>query len=523
MPTPRISMRKIRDVLRLRWQSGLSLRQIATSVQLPHTTVADYLRRAETAGLRWPLDQSDARLEALLFPASPLPADRPKPDWQRIHQEMGRKGVTLQLLWQEYKAVHPEGYQYSRFCDHYRAWKKKLDLVMRQDHRFGEKLFVDYAGQTVEVIDPDTGEVRQAQIFVAVLGASNYTYAEASWTQGLKNWIGAHQRAFDFFGGVPEIVVPDNLKSGVTKAHRYEPEINLTYQDLAMHYGTAVIPARVGKPRDKAKVENGVLLVERWILAALRHQRFFSLDELGEAIGELLERLNRRPFKKLPGSRQSMFEQFEQPRLLPLPEKPYAFARWKKARVHIDYHIDIEGHYYSVPYSFARQQVDVRLSENTIEVFSKGVRIASHVRNMRKGRHTTIKAHMPASHRHVADWTPERIVKWAEKTGPATAGLVEKIIASRAHPQQGYRACLGILRLGESHGSERLEAAAKRALTIGALTYKSLASILKKGLESNPLPEDEEPATIAHDNIRGPSYYASSTDPTLFNKIHNHA
>lgn len=525
MPTPRISMRKIRDVLRLRWQASLSFRQIGTSLNLAHTTVAEYLRRAEVANLHWPLPEelSDVELEALLFPPSPQSSTSTcaKPDWQRVHQEMRGKGVTLQLLWQEYKAIHPDGYQYSRFCDHYRAWKKKLDLVMRQDHRFGEKLFVDYAGQTASVIDPETGEVRQAQIFVAVLGASNYAYVEASWSQDLKDWIGSHQRAFHFFEGVPEIVVPDNLKSGVSKAHRYEPEINPTYQDLALHYGTAVIPARVRKPRDKAKVEAGVLLVERWILAALRHHQFFSLDELNEAIGDLLDRLNKRAFKKLPGSRQSLFEQFEKSKLHALPGQPYEFAQWKKARVHVDYHIEIEGHYYSVPYSFAREQVDVRLAENTVEVFSKGARIASHARNMRKGHHTTIKQHMPASHRHVADWTPERIVNWAMKTGPATGELVEKIIASRAHPQQGYRSSLGIIRLGEVHGRDRLEAASKRAIAIGALTYKSLASILKKGLESHPLPGQEEPASpaIEHGNIRGASYYSQSNKSSFFNQL----
>lgn len=524
MPARRVSMRKIRDVLRLKWHSGLSHRQIAKTLKIGHSTVSEYVRRAEAASISWPIPEqlSDLQLEQRLFPPAAVAADqdRPQPDWTQIHQEMGRKGVTLQLLWQEYKMTHPDGYQYSRFCDHYRVWKRKLDLVMRQDHRFGEKLFVDYAGQTIPIVDSDTGEVRQAQIFVAVLGASNYTYAEASWSQDLQDWIGAHQRAFHFFGGVPEIVVPDNLKSGVSRAHRYEPDLNPTYQDLAMHYGTAVIPARARKPRDKAKVETGVLLVERWILAVLRHRTFFSLTEANEAIGELLERLNRRRFKKLPGSRHSLFEQFERPRLRPLSTQPYEFARWKKARVHIDYHIEVEGHYYSVPYSFARQQVDVRLAESTIEIFSKGQRIASHVRNMRKGRHTTIKAHMPASHRHYADWTPERITDWAAKTGPATAELVQKVIASRAHPQQGYRSCLGILRLGESHGKDRLEAASVRALAIGALTFKSLASILKNGLESRPLPQQSESTytTINHGNIRGASYYTHTTEPTLFNQ-----
>ncbi len=523
MPTPRISMRKIRDVLRLRWQSGLSYRQIASSLGIGHSTIAEYLRRAEVEGLNWPLPEelSDARLEAMLFggPPSAGKPERPQPNWPQVHQDMGRKGVTMQLLWQEYKAVYPEGYGYSRFCDRYRAWKKKLDLVMRQDHRFGEKMFVDYSGGKVPVTDPETGEIKHAEIFVAVLGASNYTYAEASWSQSLKDWIYSHQRALQFFGGVPEIIVPDNLKAAVTVADRYEPEINLTYQDMARHYGTAIIPARARKPRDKAKVEAAVLLAQRWILAALRNYQFFSLLELNEAIGGLLDKLNGRPFKKLDGCRKSHFEQFERPYLKPLPTDNYEFAHWKKARVHVDYHVDVDSHYYSVPHSFARQQVDVRLSENTVEIFAKGLRIASHMRNMRKGRHTTVKAHMPASHRHYADWTPERIVDWAAKTGPATAELTRRIMASRSHPQQGYRSCLGILRLGDSYGKDRLEAASRRALAINALTYKSLASILKHGLEAQPLPEPEEsPVTTGwHGNIRGAAYYAKPPQLSMFN------
>lgn len=503
-------MRKVRDVLRLRHHNGLSHREIARIVGLVHSTVRDYLQRAERAGLAWPLpeDLDETRLERLLFPLpAPSSERRPEPDWPTLHQEMRRKGMSLMLLWQEYKAVHPDGYQYSRFCDRYRDWRGRIDLVMRQEHRPGEKLFVDYAGQTVEVIDPATGEARPAQIFVAVLGASSYTYAEATYTQALPDWIASHGRAFQFFGGVPEIVVPDNLKAGVTQAHRYEPDLNPTYQDFAMHYGVAVVPARVRKPRDKAKVEAGVQLVERWILAALRHRRFFSLEELNEAIRALLDRLNGRPFQKLEGSRQSLFASLERPRLRPLPERPYVYAEWKKARVHVDYHVEIEGHYYSVPHAFARQEVDVRVSALTVECFHRGCRIASHRRSAHRGRHTTVKEHMPASHRHWADWTPERIIDWAAKTGPATAELAGKIIAARAHPQQGYRTCLGILRLGEAHGAERLEQAARRALAIGALSYKSMASILQHGLETKPLTPAEEPPPIRHDNIRGAAYY----------------
>ena len=396
-------MRKVKEILRLKFEAGHGQRQIARSCAIGKTTVAECLARFERSGLSWAqaAQLDEATLEHKLYPPPvAVPAqERAVPDWPYIHQELRRKGVTLTLLWYEYKAAHPEGYQYSWFCDQYRAWSAKLDVVMRQEHRAGEKLFVDYAGQTVEVVDRRTGEVRQAQIFVAVLGASNYTYAEATWTQQLPDWIGSHVRTFQFFGGVPELAVPDNLRSGVTKAHRYEPDLNPTYMDLASHYGVAVLPARVRKPRDKAKAEAGVLLVERWILAALRNRTFFSLQEVNREIARLLERLNARPFKKLPGSRQELFEQLDRPALRPLPEQPYEFAEWKKVRVNIDYHVEVDGHYYSVPYQLVRKSLEARYSERTVECFHKGQRVASHVRSHLKGRHTTVAEHMPASHR----------------------------------------------------------------------------------------------------------------------------
>ena len=328
-------MRKIREVLRLKFEVGLSARQIAVSVQVGRVTVGDYLNRFAASGLIWPCSLSDAELEQQLFP--PVPAvsseQRPLPDWAWVHAELRRPGVTLALLWQEYRLSQPQGFQYSWFCEHYRAWQGKLDVVMRQEHRVGEKLFVDYAGQTVPVIDRHSGEIRQAQVFVAVLGASSYTFAEATWSQQLPDWLGSHTRCFAFLGGVPEIVVPDNLRSAVSKAHRYEPDINPSYRDLAEHYGVAVVPARARKPRDKAKAEVGVQVVERWILAALRNRQFFSLDELNSAISVLLERLNRRPFRKLPGSRHSAFEALDRLALRPLPVQPYVYAEWKKARV----------------------------------------------------------------------------------------------------------------------------------------------------------------------------------------------
>ena len=505
-------MRKVKVVLRLKFEGGLSQRQIANSCALGKTTVAECLSRFELSGLSWPAaaQLDETTLERKLYPPAPtLPTgERTVPDWSYIHRELRRKGVTLTLLWHEYKATSPEGFQYSWFCDQYRAWAVKLDVVMRQVHRAGEKLFVDYAGQTVEIVERRTGEIRQAQIFVAVLGASNYTYAEATWTQQLSDWIGSHVRAFAFLGGTSEILVPDNLRSGVAKAHRYEPDLNPTYADLAHHYAVAVLPARARKPRDKAKAEAGVLRVERWILAALRNRTFFSLEELNREIARLLERLNTRPFKKLPGSRRELFEQLDRPALRPLPAQAYEFAEWKKVRVNIDYHVEIDGHYYSVPYPLVRKALEARYSERTVECFHKGQRVASHRRSHRKGYHTTVAEHMPTSHRHYAEWTPQRLIRWAAKSGPATAGVLQTLLERRAHPQQGFRSALGILRLGKGFGDDRLEAACRRALKLGVCSYKSIESILRQGLDRRALPEQQDlELSIAHDNLRGSDYY----------------
>jgi len=445
MPAQMLAMRQVREVLRLKWSGGLSDRKIAHSLGISRPTIAEYVRRAQDAGLSWPLPETlDAgALERLRFPPHPArPATKgPIPNWAEVHHELKRKGVTLLLLRQEYKATTPEGLQYSWFCQAYRAWASKLDLVMRQSHRAGEKLFVDYAGQGIPVVNSHSGEVHEVAIFVTVLGASNYTYAEATWTQSLPDWIGSHVRSFAALGGVPELVVPDNLKAAVTRAHRYEPEINRTYADLAPHYGFAVLPARAAKPRDKAKVEGGVQGVERWILARLRHHTFFSLAEVNAAISPLLSVLNTRPFKKLPGSRQHLLEALDRPVLRPLPAQPYVYAEWKQARVHIDYHVEVEGHYYSVPDALVKQQLDVRVSAQVVALFSKGKRVASHRRSPQQGRHSTVAAHLPLAHQHYAAWTPQRLIHWAATSGPATAQVVETIVASRPHPQQGFRSC----------------------------------------------------------------------------------
>lgn len=505
-------MRKIREVLRLKFECGLTNRKIAKSASIARSTVGDYVQRARDADISWPLpdDMYDARLEQVLFsPVLQVPKNqRPPLDFLYIHKELKRKGVTLMLLWQEYKSHTPQGYQYSQFCHLYRQWRHKLDPVMRQDHRAGEKLFVDYSGMTVPITDRDSGKTWEAQIFIACMGASNYTYAEASLTQSLPDWIDSHVRALAFLGGVPELIIPDNLKSGVNKACRYEPDLNPTYLDMANHYETAVIPARIRAPKDKAKAEVGVQIVERWILAKLRNRQFFSITELNRAIAALLVELNNKPFQKLAGTRKSAFEAIDKPALKPLPVGRYQFARWKKARVNIDYHIEADRHYYSVPYQLIKKELDIRITTNTIECFYKGRSVAVHASSDRPGRHTTIKEHMPANHQKYAEWTPERLIQWGGKIGPHTAELIEKVMNSRMHPQQGFRSCLGILRLGKSYGEDRLEAACHRANLIGGRTYKSVESILKNGLDRKPLPDEStSEAPVDHANIRGGSYY----------------
>jgi transposase len=505
-------MRKIKEVLRLKFDNKLSKRQIAQSCSIAHSTVSEYLRRFRRASLNWPLPEEidDNQLEQLLFPRPQIgsPHRRPQPDWAYIHQELRRKGVTLMLLWQEYKELYPNGYQTSQFCHLYRQWAKQLDPVMRQEHRAGEKMFVDYAGMTVAVFDMQSAKMRDAQIFVAVLGASNYTYAEATWTQTLPDWIASHTRAFNYFGGVAQVVVPDNLKAGVSKACFYEPNINPTYLDMANHYGTVVIPTRVRRPKDKAKVEVGVQIVERWILARLRDRQFFSLPQLNRAIADLLPELNGKPFQKMPGSRQSMFESIDRPALKPLPAQTYQYAQWKKATVNVDYHVEVARHYYSVPHTLIKKRIDVRITDTTVECFYKGKRVASHIRSHHKARHSTVKEHMPKSHQKWAQWTPDRFTRWAAKIGPHTARMIERILNSRPHPQQGFRSCLGILRLAKNFGDARLEAACRRALSIGGTSYRSVESILKHNLDQKPLPDQPDNDTsVEHGNIRGAQYY----------------
>ena len=514
-------MRKIREVLRLD-SLGLSQRQIALSCCVGQATVSNYLKAAEQAGLKWPdiAEWGQERLVEALAPAEPAAPRRaqwPEPDYAAIRQQLQtHKHVTLQLLWEEYRQQHPDGYRYSRYCELYRRWLRHQEVALRHEHKAGEKLFVDYAGPTLSVQDSATGEAREAQLFVAVLGASNYTFAEATWTQGLGDWIGSHMRAFEFFQGAPAIVVPDNLKSGVTKACRYEPGVNRTYEEMAAHYGVAVVPARPLKPKDKAKVEGGVLIVERWILAALRKRKFFSLGEANQAIGELLARLNQRGFRKREGSRQSLYEEIDKPALRPLPCERYQYGEWKSARVNIDYHSEFDHHWYSVPYQLTQQEVELRATATTVEIFHKGLRVASHARSYALHCATTVEEHRPKAHQRYLAWTPSRLVDWAATIGPATAQLFERIMQTKRHPEQGYRSCLGILRLGDQYPKQRVEAAARRAVTLNACSYQSLKSILKNNLdgtepESAPAPKPP----LDHPNLRGPNYFDAGDSPAL--------
>jgi transposase len=505
-------MRKIREVLRLTHALGMSRRLVGEATGIGKTAVGEYVRRAAVAGQGWPIPDEidDAELERRLFPPPDAASStsRTEPDWSYNHAELKRRGVTLALLWQEYRAEHAQGYAYSWFCERYSDWRKRISPTMRQTHLAGDKLFVDWAGDTMPVFDPITGEEYCTHIFIAALGASNYTYVEARWTETLPDWIGAHVNAFTAIGGVSKALVPDNLKAGITKPSRYEPGINRTYQDLADHYGCVVLPARVMKPRDKAKVEVAVQIVQRFVLAKLRHRRFFSLAELNAAIRDCVAAINAKVMRHVGKSRNELLETIDRPALNALPTTPYSYAEWKRARVAPDYHIEVADHYYSVPSKLIRELVEARITSATVEIFHKGQRIASHAFSPVRNGHTTITEHMPSAHRRYAEWTPAKMMSEAALIGPAAIALVEAIMKAKPHPEQGFRSCLGIISLVRTYGSERVEAASRRGNDIGATTYGSIKSILQNGLDkayANSKAPDGPP--IRHANIRGRGYY----------------
>lgn len=506
-----ISMRKISEVLRQSHELKYAHRTIAKSLNLGKTTVTRYLALANAAGISWPLPEpmSEEELHYRLFlPSLKKTKKKILPDWERINHELRKKGVTLQLLWREYLDVHADGLGYSQFCEHYRSYVKTITPVMRQVHKGGEKTFVDYAGMKVPWIDPVTGEIHEAEIFVGCLGASQFTFVEATATQQLPDWIQSHVRMWDFFGGVSEMVVPDNLKSGVKKSHRYDPDINANYQHVGEHYGFAIVPARVYEAKDKAKVENMVGIIERQILAALRHSTFTSIAEINVAIKPRLAALNNQSFQKMKTSRQELFEKIDKPALKPLPKDKFYYAEWKHAKIHIDYHFIYDDHYYSVPHKYIHKQVEVRATNKIVECYFQGKRIASHPRSMLRYKHSTLKEHMPPAHRAHAEWSPERIKRWANKVGPHTMKFIDHMITSRAFPEQAYRACLGVLRLGTKYGADRLEKASMIAFDAGATRYQQIELILKNKIDSvtHSYAVDLS-VTPSHKNIRGSNYY----------------
>jgi len=515
MATERLSMRAIREILRQRWVQGQPHRAVALSTGRSVGAVYETLRRAADAGLDWERVQglTDDALDAALYrrPAvAGARGARPQPDCVYLHTERRKPGVTLELLHLEYLERHPDGYRYTQFCDIYRRWLGRRRLTMRQVHRGGAKGFVDYAGKKPCLTDPATGERIPVELFVIALGASSYTYAEATATQQLPDWIASHTRAFAFYGGVPRAVVPDQLKSAVTIPCRYEPGIQRTYAELAAHYGTTILPARPAKPRDKAVAEVAVQVAERWIVARLRHETFYTLGALNERIAELLAELNAKPMRHYGGaSRRDLFERLERPHLRPLPAESFEYADWLKAGVNVDYHIAVEQHFYSVPHTLVplHERLDVRLTATAVEVFHRGQRVAAHRRSFERGRHTTLTEHMPKAHQAHAGWRPSRFVDWATTIGPQTAALVTAILADRPHPEQGYRSCLGILRLAKRYDPARLEAACGRALAAGARSYRHVAAILQRGLDR--LTPGTPPAAppVVHENIRGREYY----------------
>ena len=508
MSQERLAMRKIKEVLRLKWEAGLSNRAIARACMISCSTVSETVKRAQKAGLVWPLPEEKGEDEVYqqLYPKKVLAsaAGRRMPEWSAVRQELSKRGVTLKLLWQEYREKYPEGYRYTQYCEHYRRWRIQVEPSMRRVRTGGEELEVDYAGMTMPVIDPESGETREASIFVATLGASGYTYAEAQYSQELEHWICGHVRAFTFLGGVTKILRPDNAKTGVKKANYYEPKLNPSYQEMAMYYKIAVLPARPRKPKDKPKVENGVQNVERWVLAPLRKRTFFSLADLNQAIQPLLKALNERTMQHLGKSRRELFIELDQPALQPLPERPYEFAEWKTVRVNIDYHVAFDKHYYSVPHTLCRNQVEVRATEHMVEIFHQGKQVAIHPRSRKQGRFTTCPAHMPSKHRFVAEVTSEYLLRQGQAISPITGQLIHAILSSRHYPEQAYRTCLGVLSLSRKYPSNIVEQACQRALQGQLLSYGLIKDELDALANTHDPNQNPQPA---HENIRGSDYY----------------
>ena len=516
-----LAMRDIKELLRLRFSLGLSQRKTAMACGFGRTTVQEYEERARKCGLTDPIEIEKLSSQELFLrlglniKKSVLPKATPSlramPNWSKIREELCRgKNTTLMLLWTEYKTENPEGYQYSQYCDLYRSWTKRLSLSMRQEHPAGEKIFIDYAGTTVDVVDSATGEARSAQIFVSALGASSYIYAEATWSQSLPDWLMSHRRMVEFYGGVSEILVPDNLKSGVTRTNRYEAGINRAYREFAEHYGTCVIPARVRRPKDKAKVEVSVQVVSRWIIAALRHRTFFSLEELNAEITILLEKVNNRKMRHIGKSRKELFEDLEKSTLKPLPFRPYEYGEWKQVTVNIDYHAEFCDVFYSAPYRLVGQKLWLRATNTVIEFYRDLERICAHRRSYQRGKYITDPGHRPVAHQEHAKWTPERITNWAQSKGGEVGEFVKRLIARKMHPEQSFRSALGVIRLADKYGETRLQRACAKAMKLESINYQTVKNLLANNMESTPPTDSELQIDLFetnHENIRGGTYY----------------
>jgi transposase len=507
----RISMRKLKEAARLLLEFKLGVRQIARTCNISTSTAHAYVDRLKELDVPYGeiAAMGDDELGELLFPKEQRSSAKRLPDFEYLSKEMTKKGVTLLLLHEEYKKDNPGGYEQSRFYTLYREWAKKVDPVMRFTHKAGEKMFIDFSGDKAHYQDPTTGKIVEVELFISVLGASSYLYARAVSDQTTENFVNCTIKAFEFYGGCTEYVVPDNARSAVTHPSYYEPDINRVFAAMAEHYTIAVLPTRVRKPRDKAKVENGVLQAQRRILASLRNTTFFSLAELNKAIAEETKKLNERPMTGISKSRHDLFLEIDKPALRPLPQERYTLTAWKKGKVHIDYHIDVEKTHYSVPYTLLGQNVDISYTSSLVEIYHRGKRIASHMRVNKPGAFVTDKLHMPHSHRQYLEWTPERIKSWGEKIGLHTKLLMEAIMEHREHPEHGYRSCLGLIRLAKLYPPERVDQACKRACDLQAYNYKSVKALLERGLEKMS-PEVKQKIIPLHSNVRGKNYYTEA-------------
>ncbi|MFO7928247.1 MAG: IS21 family transposase [Candidatus Humimicrobiaceae bacterium] len=505
----RTDMLKAREILRLKY-AGLSLRDIAKSCRCGKTTVSEVLARAEKAKIGWPIDLNDKKLMSLLYPPAKRKSRFPEPDMEYVFYEMNKKYVTLMRLWEEYKEVFPEGMMYTQFCGRYREFKKKNKLTMHIDHKAGEEMQVDWAGATVCYIDKLTGEKRYAFVFVAVLPASAYPFVCAYSHKKLANWIDAHIRAFEYFGGVPKVTIPDNTKTAVITPDVKAPVLNRTYNHMANHYRTAIVPARSGKAKDKAADENMVGNISRRVLAPLRNMRFFSVYEVNKAIEKEVAKFIRRPFQKMEGNRLTAFEKIDKPALMPLPSDRYELCDWKETRIGFNYHVEYDGFYYSTYFGYAGSPCSIRATETTIEVYVDNERIAAHKRNYDKSsRYTTLSCHMPDKHKAVSGWSTDRFIRWANKIGPYTGKFIEGILSSRDYPVQSFKSCLAIMSYTKTYPPPVMEKASKRATDKAIYSYKYFKMII--GQEAKRKGKDNaKPKIVSHQNLRGEKAYKGS-------------